>query len=189
MQVNRRTAQRGSVATFLVVAAVLAAIVIGGAFALQQRSAQVRTGESIAQQSDESSEGAGSDTTQQQSSDEQAQQKADEEAKKQAEAKQAEEQKAAAEKQAAEQKAAEAQKQQADAAATAAAEAEKKRQQEQVAAQAAIPQTGVTPSTAGSLPQTGPSETIAQLIGVTILLGVVLAYLKSYRHRFGSILK
>ncbi len=172
MQVNRRTAQRGSVATFLVVAAVLAAIVIGGAFALQQRSAQVRTGESIAQQSDESSEGTGSGSAQQQSSDEQAQQKADEEAKKQAEAKQAE-----------------AQKQQADAAATAAAEAEKKRQQEQVAAQATIPQTGVTPSTTGSLPQTGPSETIAQLIGVTILLGVVLAYLKSYRHRFGSILK
>lgn len=175
MNTNRRTNQGGSVAVFLIVATLLSAAVIGGAYAIQKRGAHVRTNEPIAQQTDASKQKTGEQASKQQTDDEK--KKADAEAAKQAEDKKAQEQKVAAEKKA------EAQKQ-ADAAKQAAADAEKKRAQQQ----AVIPQTSTAPTT-GNLPQTGPSDAFPEFIGAAILLGVLIAYLKSYRHRFGSLLR
>jgi Flp pilus assembly protein TadB len=165
-------------AIFLIGAVILSIAVIGGAYALQQRGAQVRTNEPIAQQRDTNE----SQNNQSQQQSEEDKQKAEAE-KKAAEAKKAEEQKAAADKKAEQERAAaEAQKQQA------AAEAEKKRQQAAAQQPASIPQTSTAP-TANTLPQTGPSESLPEFIGAALLLGAVIAYLKSYRHRFGSLLK
>ena len=179
MNTKRRTNQGGSVAAFLIVAALLSAVVIAGAFAIQKRGESVRTNQPVAQQRDTPKQEQKKTTTEQTEADKQ---KA-EEAKKTAEAKQAAEQKAAADKKAAELKQTEAAKQQA------AADAEKKRQQAQATQQpAVIPQTS-TAQTAKSLPQTGPSDMLPEFIGGAILLGIILAYLKSYRYRFGSLLR
>lgn len=165
MYTNGRTNQRGSIAIFLVVSVLFASAVVGGAYLLQQRGAHVREAEPIAQ--NKSNQDQSKEDTQKQAAEDQAKQQA--------------EQQAQAEKQAAEaRKKAEAEK-------TAAAEAEKRRQQEQRAA-ASIPQTGVTPQ-ASHLPQTGPEDYMAQVISGAVLFGVVFAYLKSYRHRFGSLLR
>ncbi len=178
MNTNRRTNQGGSVATFLIVAALLSAVVIAGAFAIQKRGAHVRTNEPIAQQATDTTPQKTDEQSKAQQSGSDKQKAEADEAAKQAEAKKAQEQKAAADKKIQEQKQADAAKQ------AAAAEAEKKRQQEQ---QAVIPQTSTAP-TAKSLPQTGPSDALPEFVGAAILLGVLIAYLKSYRHRFGSLL-
>lgn len=176
MYSSRRTNQGGSVAIFLIVAALLSAAVIGGTYAIQKRGAHVRTNEPIAKQTDQSKQ-TSDDQTKNQQSDAEKQKAEAEAAAKQAEAKKAQEQKAAADKKAADQKQAEVAKQ------AAAAEAEKKRQQ-----QAVIPQTNTAPA-ANSLPQTGPTDAVPEFIGGAILIGALIAYLKSYRHRFGSLLR
>lgn len=179
MDTTKRTNQGGSIAVFLIVSVVLAAGVIGGMYFVQQRGAHVRTNEPISQ------------TNPPKPADEQKkpaeEQKPSEEEKKQAEQQKAEaEKQAAAKKQEEQQKKAEADKQ------AAAAEAEKKRQAEQQAAAPAppsnIPQTSTAP-TAGNLPQTGPEDSMPQVLAGAILLGVLIAYLKSYRHRFGSLFR
>jgi LPXTG-motif cell wall-anchored protein len=43
------------------------------------------------------------------------------------------------------------------------------------------------PSTGVPLPTTGPSDNILSVIAFAVLLGVSIAYLRSYRFRFGSL--
>ncbi len=43
------------------------------------------------------------------------------------------------------------------------------------------------PSTGVPLPTTGPSDNLLSAIGFAILLGVSIAYLRSYKFRFGSL--
>jgi len=43
------------------------------------------------------------------------------------------------------------------------------------------------PSTGVPLPHTGPSDDIVGAVGFAVLLGVVIAYLRSYKFRFGSL--
>ncbi len=179
MYTSRRTNQGGSVVVFLIVSVILAAGVIGGIYAVQQRGAHVRTNdEQIAKQGD---------TQQSQQKAEDTKNADDEAAKKQAE-QQAADKKAAEQKQAQERQQAEQKK--ADADKKAAAEEQKRQQAEQQSRQAAdtIPQTSTAPA-AGSLPHTGPEESFIRVIGGATLLGILIAYLKSYRHRFGSLLR
>ena len=171
-----RTNQGGSVAVFLIVSVVLAAAVIGGVYFVQQRGAHVRTNEPIARQ----------DAAQKQQDDQAKtdadKQKADQEAAKRAEDEKKQQiAKDEAAKKAEEQKKAEAEKQQQITA----------QQQEQAAARegaTAIPQTSTAPQ-ASKLPQTGPEDTFPQVLAGATLLAILLAYLKSYRHRFGSLLR
>lgn len=181
MQYGRRTNQGGSVAVFAIVAFLLSAAVIGGVYLVQKRGYQVRSGQPIMET-----------VTQPQPSDEQ--KKADEEKTQQ------EQQKTEADKQVAEQKAADDKKKadeqkRLEAEKQKAAEAERQRQQQAQAnnqaptPQATVPQTGVAPQPTEQLPTTGPEENLIQVAAGGIMLALVMAYLKSYRHRFGSLLK
>ncbi len=178
MQYGRRTNQGGSVALFAIVAILLSAAVVGGVYLVQKRGYQVRSSQPIMETA-----------TQPQPSDEQ--QKADEEKKQQ------EQQKAEADKQAAEQKAADDKKKadeqkRVEEEKKKAAAAEQQRQQQAQAnnqAQTTVPQTGISPQAAEHLPTTGPEENLMQVAAAGIMLAIVVAYLKSYRHRFGSLLK
>jgi NhaP-type Na+/H+ or K+/H+ antiporter len=53
------------------------------------------------------------------------------------------------------------------------------------------PGTGKSPSSpstkGGTLPSTGPSDDLMGAVGFAILLGVIIAYLRSYKFRFGSL--
>lgn len=182
MDTSRRTNQGGSIAVFLIVSVILAVGVIGGVYFVQQRGTHVRTNEPIAQNNPPKPA-------------EQQKAPAEEAATSDDEKKQAEQQKAEADKQAAEKKRAEERQKKAEAEKQAAAEAEKKRQAEQSAAQSAapappsdIPQTSTAPR-ASNLPQTGPEDSMPQIVAGAVLLGVLIAYLKSYRHRFGSLFR
>ncbi|MFZ1360745.1 MAG: LPXTG cell wall anchor domain-containing protein [Candidatus Saccharimonadales bacterium] len=165
MQVTTRANQGGSVAIFLIVSAILALAVIGGMYALQKRDTQTQiagsTGADTSQQAGEQSDSTAKDSAAQKAA------QAQEEQKKQAQQKQAADKKAQEEKAAADKKAAD----------------------EAARQQAAIPQTSTAPAVSSDkLPQTGPSDTLWQVVGGAILLGVTLAYLKSYQYRFGSLL-
>ncbi|MDB5176903.1 MAG: hypothetical protein JWN75_571 [Candidatus Saccharibacteria bacterium] len=52
---------------------------------------------------------------------------------------------------------------------------------------AATPSKSPLPSTGVPLPKTGPSDDLLGATGFAILLGVVIAYLRSYKFRFGSL--
>lgn len=181
MYSDRRTSQGGSVAVFLIVSVVLAAAVIGGVYFVHQRGDQVRSVQPIAHQPNKTDQQP--DQQKQQSDDEA---KKQEEARKQAEAtKQAEEAKKKADQEA---------KQRQEQAAKEKEQAEKQRIA-QNNAQTNVPQTGPSASTAqpnagtNHLPTTGPEDTLPQLVAAGVLIAIVAAYLRSYRHRFGSLLR
>lgn len=165
MYSNKRTNQGGSVAVFLIVSVLLAAAVIGGVYFVHQRGEQVRSVQPIAQQPTP------------QNQPQQGTQQDPDAAKKQAEAaKQAEEAKKKADQ---ETKQKQAQEQ------AAKEQAEKQRAAQNKPSQpTTVPQTGT-----GHLPDTGPSDTLMQLVAAGIMIAIVGAYLRSYRHRFGSILR
>ncbi len=172
MQTTTRTNQGGSVAVFLVVSAVFAMAVIVGMYAVQKRNDQIQSAPVAGQ-------GTSSNTKEQTktpSPDEADKRHADEKA---AADKQAAQQKAAAEKKANDEKVAQ-QKAASDEAAR-----QKQAQHDAANQQATIPQTSTATS---HLPQTGPSDTTWQVVGGAVLLGAVIAYLKSYHYRFGSLL-
>lgn len=180
MNTTVRTNQGGSVAVFLIVSVVLAAAVIGGSYALQQRGEYARTNEPVPVQKNETSE---TDKNKQDARAEVEKQKeAQEKTERETAQKQADEKKRVEE-----QRKLDAQKKE-DAQKRTAAEEAKKNQEQQAATAQTIPQTSTAPS-AKSLPQTGPEDTLPQFVGVAILLAVLIAYLKSYRHRFGSLLR
>src|SRR3990167_6088779 len=52
-----------------------------------------------------------------------------------------------------------------------------------------MPQTSTAPQVAAPLPQTGPSDWLTQALTVGVLVAAIGIYLKSYRHRFGSLLR
>lgn len=173
MYSNKRTNQGGSVAVFLIVSVLLAAAVVGGVYFVHQRGEQVRSVQPIAQQPTP----AAQNKPQQNAQDPDAAKK-QEEARKQAEAmKQAEEAKKKADQEAKQKQAQE----------QAAKEEQAKKQQ---AAQnlpqqpTPVPQTGT-----GHLPTTGPSDTLMQLIAAGVMIAIVGAYLRSYKYRFGSLLR
>lgn len=174
------TNQNGSVAVFLIVSIVLAAAVIGGVYIVQQRGNQVRTVQPVAQQP--------TPTVTQEGSDSEA--KKQEETKRQQEAaKQAEEAKKAAEE-------AQKKKQQEQATQAAKEQAAKEEAQKRAQQQTNVPQTSTAPaqtvpSATGNehLPTTGPVEdSLTQLLAAGIMIIIIGAYLRSYKHRFGSII-
>ena len=180
MYSDRQTSQGGSVAIFLIVAAVFVALVVGGMYAVQNRSKQAQTATPAPVAQNPAS------TTSPQQSD---QQKQADEAKK----KQQEQQAAAdAQKKAQEQALAEKQAQEA-----------KKKQEEQAKQNAAkaqapatVPQTSTAPApsaatapSSSNLPTTGPEDNLIQVVGGGVMVAILGAYLKSYRHRFGSLLR
>lgn len=173
MQQGRYTTQGGSIAVFAIVAVVLSIALIGAVFVAQKRGYQVRSDQPIMEVADDA---ANQPAEQPQPSEQQS------DAEKQAAEQKAAQEKAAAE---AEQKRVEAEKQ-------AAAEAERQRQaqaqaqQQAAAAPAEVPHTGAAPQ---ALPTTGPADNLMQLIAGGIMVALVAAYLKSYRYRFGSLLK
>lgn len=179
-----RTNQRGSMAVYVIVTVALAAAVISGMYFAQKRGESIRSTAPLAQNGQ---------TSQQSNNQDDAAKKADEQ-KKSEQAKQEEEkQKADAE---------EKKKDEAQAAQKKQQEAEAKKRQEADAAQkqaaerqttqqvpATVPQTSTAPQSTERLPQTGPSDHLPEVIAGAVLLAVVGAYLKSYRYRFGSILR
>lgn len=178
MYSDKRANQSGSVAVFLIVSVVLAAAVIGGVYFVHQRGAQVRTAQPVAQQS--STNDRQPDPQPQPTGDA----KQQEEARKQAEAaKQAEEAKKKADQEA---------KQRQD---QLAKEQAQKQAAQQAPAQTPVPQTGPstpasqTPEPSGHLPTTGPEDTLLQLLAGGSMIAILGAYLRSYRHRFGSLLR
>lgn len=183
MYSDKRTNQGGSVAVFLIVSVVLAATVIGGIYVVHQRGEQARTMQPIAQQSNKNDQQPDPQPQPTQQSQDEA--KKQEEARKQAEAaKQAETAKKAEEaKKKADQEAAVKQRQD---------QAAKEQAQKQAAAQntpaVPVPQTGYSPDTS-HLPTTGPEDTLPQLIAGGVMIAIIGAYLRSYRHRFGSLLR
>lgn len=179
MYSDRQTSQSGSVAIFLIVTAVFVALVVGGMYAVQNRSkqSQATTPAPTAQNP--------ASTSSPQPSDQQKQ--ADEAKKKQQEQQAAEEQRKAQDKAQAEKQAWEAKKKQDELARQNAAKAQ---------TPAAVPQTSTAPAppaatapSSNNLPTTGPEENLIQLIAGGIMVAMLGAYLKSYRHRFGSLLR
>jgi LPXTG-motif cell wall-anchored protein len=181
MYSNKRTNQGGSVAVFLIVSVLLAVAVVGGMYAVQKRGSQAREVQPIAQTPTNEQKQETNNQAQ-----EAEQQKQAAEAEKQAET----QKKAAADKQAQ----ADAQKK-AEADKKAQADAEKKRQEaaqkagQAPAPAATIPQTGVTSQPTDKLPTTGPESNLMQLLAGGVLVAMVGAYLKSYRYRFGSVVR
>lgn len=171
MYSNKRTNQGGSVAVFLIVSVLLAAAVIGGVYFVHQRGEQVRSVQPIAQQPTPQNQ------PQQGTQQDPDAAKKQEEARKQAEAaKQAEEAKKKADQETKQKQAQE--------------QAAKEQAEKQRAAQNKPPQPTTVPQTGtGHLPDTGPSDTLMQLVAAGIMIAIVGAYLRSYRHRFGSILR
>lgn len=171
MERGRNTTQNGSIAVFAIVAVMLSAAVIGGVYLVQKRGYQTRIAQPIMEVGTEQAP-QDSDTQQDQA------------------AQQSEEQKRAAEQKAADdKKQAEAEQQRVAAEKQATAEAERQRQAQQQAAAATpaeVPHTGAAPQ---SLPTTGPADNLMRLAAGGIMVALVAAYLKSYRHRFGSLLK
>lgn len=178
MQQGRHTTQGGSIAVFAIVAVLLSAALVTAVFVVQKRGYQVRINQPIMEVADNSS-----DQPAEQS--QQAPQQTDAE-------KQAADQRAAEQKAADDKKKAEAEQKRVEAEKQAAAEVERQRQvqaqvqQQAAAAPAEVPHTGAAPQ---ALPTTGPADNLMQLIAGVIMVALVAAYLKSYRHRFGSLLK
>jgi uncharacterized surface anchored protein len=171
---TKRTNQSGSIAVFAIVAVLLAAAVVGGVYFVHQRGENARQGQPVAQapatdqQTDEQKKQQEQQKQQQQAADD-AKKKQEAEAKKQAEAQKQAQQKA--------QQDAEQKKQQ---------EAQKQAQQKQ---QAAIPQTSTAPQPTEKLPTTGPEDHLVEIAAGGVLIAMIGMYLKSYRHRFGSLLR
>lgn len=176
---QRQTSQSGSIAAFLMVGIVLAGLVIGGVYLAHQRGEVARAGEPtpapVAVHHENTSTNNTSSDQQQKTAEQEA---ADKKAAEQKAAQQKADEQAAADKKAAEQKAAD------------------QKAAEQEAAQAptavaTVPQTGrvAAPETADQLPVTGPADGLLQVLAGGILIGGVIAYLRSYRYRFGSLFR
>lgn len=168
---DTRTNQAGSIAIFLVVTVLLAFGVVGGSYLVQKRGVSARSQMPVL-------EGATSEQKPQEDSNKNNENSQSNTQAQQEAAKKAEEDRKKSEAAAAEKKAQ--------------ADKEAKQKAEQEAAKQApatsVPQTSTAPQSpeAQHLPTTGPAENFIAVIGASILLGAVIAYLKSYKFRFGS---
>lgn len=173
MERGRNTTQSGSIAVFAIVAVLLSAAVIGCVYLVQKRGYQARASQPI-MEVDTQQTPAESNTQQNQNDDRQS-----EEERRAAEQADADEKK----------RAEEVERKRIEAEQRAAAEAERQRQaqaDQQSATPAEVPHTGAAPQ---ELPTTGPADTLMQVVAGGSMVAVVMAYLKSYRYRFGSLLK
>lgn len=168
---DTRTNQAGSIAIFLVVTVLLAFAVVGGSYLVQKRGVSARSQMPVL-------EGATSEQKPQEDSNKNSENSQSNTQAQQEAAKKAEEDRKKSEAAAAEKKAH--------------VDKEAKQKAEQEAAKqppvTSVPQTSTAPqsSEAQHLPTTGPTENFIAVIGASILLGAVVAYLKSYKFRFGS---
>ena len=169
---DTRTNQAGSIAIFLVVTVLLAFAVVGGSYLVQKRGVSARSQMPVL-------EGATSEQKPQEDSNKNSENSQSNTQAQQEAAKKAEEDRRKSEAAAAAEKKAQADK-----------EAKQKAEQEATKQPPAtsVPQTSTAPqsSEAQHLPTTGPTENFIAVIGASILLGAVVAYLKSYKFRFGS---
>lgn len=182
---QRQTDQSGSVAAFLVVGIVLAGLVIGGVYMAHQRGESARSGDTsapVAVHQDKKTNNQSSKNTSDTGNEQAAKQQREKEQV--AEQKRQEEARAQAEEKAKQEKA---------------KEEEAKRLTQSTAPTSTaqtpamtIPQTGRTTTpeaVVGQLPATGPMDTTLQVLAGAILAGGVIAYLRSYRSRFGSLFR
>lgn len=160
--IDRQTNQSGSVVAFLVVGAVLASLLVGGIYFVNQRGNIARSGESgpVAVTSDKKTEGNGTKKETSPSSTPQPAKNDD------------------------------AKKETTPSRSTTPAPTQSSTTP-QASAPTQVPTTGRTApvEVQGQLPVTGPMDTAAQVAAGAILLAGVIAYLKSYRYRFGSLFR
>lgn len=179
-----RTNQSGSMAVYAIIAIVLAAAVISGVYFAQKRGESLRSTAPLAQNGQ---------TSQQSKTEDEAAKRAEEQKKSEQAKQAAEKQKADSEaKKKAEEQATQKRQQEAEVKKRQEAAAAQKKAAEEKAAQqvpATVPQTSTAPPSTERLPQTGPSDHLPEVIAGAVLLAVAFAYLKSYRYRFGSILR
>lgn len=146
--------QGGSILSFLLIGGVLTVLLVGGAYAVQQRATQPGASPVATQPNDTSDKAPAPAAQDKKVAVEPNKDAQKQEATKQEEAKKAEQQKA-----------------------TAKQEAEKKE-----AAKPLTPGQVATPP-ATQLPQTGPTENISAILGLGLLSGVSVAYMRSRNRR------